>query len=227
MWIRMVIQWLGTWIRGPLHMFMAVRQDARITNARDVCIVKEVRDKPLLMFDLNGTLVHRYSNGKMKHIVPRPGIADLSRLQDRFQLGIYSCATKNNVYPMVRQIEEAVGEKLFCMVLHRGHCKDASEDVCHNIGKWYAKQKPLYDQFGRRDVLLIDDERYKCLPKERDRLIWVPTWNTSREDDQTLPTLVNALLRYVHDDEDIRRAVPRINRSVRKYKREHLNLESK
>lgn len=213
MWIRMVIQWLRSWIRCPLYK--------RITNARDVCTIKEVRTKPLLMFDLNGTLVHRST----KHTVIRPGITALSRLQDRFQLGIYSCATKKNVYPMVRQIEDAVGEKLFCMVLHRGHCEDASEDVRRNIGKWYAKQKPLYDRFGRRDVLLIDDERYKCLPKERDQLIWVPSWNPSREDDQTLSTLVNALLRYVHDDEDVCRAVPRINRSIRKYKREHLKLK--
>lgn len=212
MWIRMVIQWLRSWIRGPLYKRNAI--------VRDVSTMKEVRNKPLLMFDLNGTLVHR-----SKHTVLRPGIAELARLQDRFQLGIYSCATKKNVYPMVRQIEDVVGGELFCMVLHRGHCEDASEDVRQNIGKWFAKQKPLYDRFGRRDVLLIDDERYKCLPKERDQLIWVPTWNTSREDDQTLSTLVNALLRYVHDDEDVCRAVPRINRSIRKYKREHLKLK--
>ena len=214
MWIRMVMQWLRTWVRGPLHKFLSAHKSTT------KCTIVEVRNKPLLMFDLNGTLVHRTS----KNTVVRPGIAELSRLQDRFQLGIYSCATKKNVYPMVRQIEDAVGEKLFCMVLHRGHCEDASDDVRRNIGKWYAKQKPLYDRFGRRDVLLIDDERYKCLPKERDQLIWVPTWNPSREDDQTLTTLVNALLRYVHDNEDVRRAVPRINRSVRKYKREHLKL---
>ena len=159
MWIRMVMQWLRTWVRGPLHKFLSAHKSTT------KCTIVEVRNKPLLMFDLNGTLVHRSSNGKTKHTVVRPGIAELSRLQDRFQLGIYSCATKKNVYPMVRQIEDAVGEKLFCMVLHRGHCEDASDDVRRNIGKWYAKQKPLYDRFGRRDVLLIDDERYKCLPK--------------------------------------------------------------
>ena len=215
----MVIQWLRSWVRDPLHRFLSVHKSTT------KCTIAEVRDKPLLMFDLNGTLVHRSSNGQTKHTVLRPGVAELSRLHDRFQLGVYSCATKKNVYPMVRQIEDVVGGKLFCMVLHRGHCEDASEDVRQNIGKWYAKQKPLYDRFGRRDVLLIDDERYKCIPKERDQLIWVPTWNTSREDDKTLPTLVNALLRYVHDDEDVRRAVPRINRSIRKYKREHLKLK--
>ena len=222
----MVFQWLRTWIRGPLRNVMIFRNGAtKLAHTRDMCSIVEVRNKPLLMFDLNGTLVHRISNGKHKHTLIRPGIAELSRLQDRFQLGIYSCATKKNVYPMVSQIEDSVGEKIFCMVLHRGHCEYASEDVRRNTGKWYAKQKPLYDRFGRRDVILIDDERYKCLPKERDQLIWVPTWNASREDDQTLSTLVNSLLRYVHDDEDVRRAVPRINRSIRKYKREHLKSQ--
>ena len=221
----MVIQWFRSWIYGLLRNLMVVRQrTTTLANKRDVCTIVEVRNKPLLMFDLNGTLVHRTSGGKNRHTIVRPGIAELSRLQDRFQLGIYSCATKKNVYSMVRQIEDSVGEKIFCMVLHRGHCEDASEDVRRNIGKWYAKRKPLYDRFGRRDVMLIDDERYKCLPNERDQLIWVPTWDPRHEEDQTLPMLVNALLRYVHDDEDVRRAVPRINRLVRKYKRDHLKL---
>jgi hypothetical protein len=123
---------------------------------------------------------------------------------------------------MVRQIEDAVGEKLFCMVMHRDHCEDASEDVCKNVGKPYAKQKPLYDRFGRRDVMLVDDERYKCITKERDQLIWVPKWDEERNDDLIISTLVDALLRFVHDDQDIRSAVPRINRAIRKYKRQHL-----
>jgi hypothetical protein len=70
--------------------------------------------------------------------------------------------------------------------------------------------------------MLVDDERYKCITKERDQLIWVPKWDEERNDDLIISTLVDALLRFVHDDQDIRSAVPRINRAIRKYKRQHL-----
>ena len=143
--------------------------------------------RPLLLFDLNGTLVNTTDDRKRTGSVKvRPGVAHLKRLLPRFRLGVYSCASDRTVREAVRHIDTIVEDSIFTTHMDARAC-DVFPD---------RMEKPLRKHFGSRglsNVLLIDDTPHKSAPGEHDNMIVVPTWYNT-EDDDCLPVLVDAIL---------------------------------
>lgn len=188
--------------------------------------IQEVDPRPLILFDLNETLVYRDPPlSYPRKSTLRPHLKYLKLLKTNFRLGVYSCAIKRNVDPIVQQIEESMGERIFDIVLDQSHCRDAPDEVKQSLQKPYAKQKPLYARFGKQidmsKIILIDDDRYKCLRKERRNLILIPKWNCIHDKDTFIPILVKSILKYINSDDDVRLGVKRINYVLRKHKREY------
>ena len=152
---------------------------------------------PLLLFDLNGTLVnttdHRQRTGRMR--VP-PGVVHLKRLLPHFRLGVYSCDTNRKVREAVRLIDAVVEDSLFTTHLDAKAC-DVFPD---------RMEKPLRKHFGPgclSDVLLIDDTPHKSAPGERDNMIVVPTWHDA-DDDDCVRVLIDTILSNADVGSDVR-----------------------
>lgn len=65
--------------------------------------------RPLILFDLNGVLVHHHFDGKTHVHSLRPGLENLVRLKEHYDLGIYSSATERTVRFAMNRIEKGVG----------------------------------------------------------------------------------------------------------------------
>jgi hypothetical protein len=183
------------------------------------CELIYYEEKPLILFDLNGTLLNRYNTQQQKQIVFRPGINNLKKLKNKFEVGIYSCMRDYNVKECVQRLEQSLGENFFTIILDQNHCVKAPKDVCEYLNKPYAMMKPIdkHSHFTRKSIskiLLIDDSKYKVLREEKKNLILIPTW-TNEQKDNTLEVLVRSLLRHVPHQGDVRKASHFINSKIK------------
>lgn len=180
-------------------------------------VIIEHDNKPLILFDLNGTLTNNWKdrNEQNRGLLFRPGIKNLRRLKGKFDLGIYSCMRDYNVNNTVRRLEQILGYGIFKFVLNQNHCEKASLELCEKLNKPYAMTKPI----GKHSVnlnktitkiILVDDTYEKILKEEKKNLILVPTWN-SKENDKTLEMLVTYLLRYIPSNSDVRKKTNIVN----------------
>ena len=65
--------------------------------------------RPLILFDLNGVLVHHHFDGNTHVHALRPGLHNLLRLKEHYDLGIYSSATERTVQFAMNKIDKGVG----------------------------------------------------------------------------------------------------------------------
>lgn len=126
----------------------------------------------------------------------RPGVANLIKLKEHFDLGIYSSATERTVKFAIKKIdaclalsrkEDGLEESLFSVfdvVLHRKHCVLASEaGLSRKDGKPWDTVKPLERYFVdfASHVVLIDDSSHKSWPGEENCMVVLPTWSHEEE----------------------------------------------
>lgn len=157
------------------------RQERTALLRRDGSPYEVQADRPLILFDLNGVLVHHRFDGKSHVHTLRPGVDNLTRLKDHgYDLGIYSSATERTVKIALLRVERAIGMgdgQLFDVVLHREHCVLASEVGCLRAGgKPWDTVKPLRKYFGDHRVVLVDDSSHKSYPGEEALMVILPTW---------------------------------------------------
>ncbi len=157
------------------------RQERTALLRRDGSPYEPQADRPLILFDLNGVLVHHRFDGKSHVHTLRPGVNNLVRLKDRgYDLGIYSSATERTVKIALTRLERGIGKgdgQLFDVVLHREHCALASEVGCMRAGgKPWDTVKPLAKYFGAHRVVLMDDSSHKSYPGEEASMVILPTW---------------------------------------------------
>ena len=67
------------------------------------------KNRPLILFDLNGVLVHHHFDGKSHVHTLRPGVRNLLDLKKHYDLGIYSSATERTVNFAISRLERGVG----------------------------------------------------------------------------------------------------------------------
>ncbi|KAL4528093.1 hypothetical protein Ndes2437B_g00206 [Nannochloris sp. 'desiccata'] len=168
-------------------------------------------DRTLILFDLNGVLVHHTFNGRTHKHFLRPGAEDLLRLVPHYRLGIYSSATQRTVQRAMAKLHEDLvsalptGEKpppggFFEVVLCRDHCVLATEvGASRKGGKPWDTVKPLARYFeDLTQVVLVDDSPHKSLPEEAANMLVMPVWAGPETEngltDAALPALVDGLL---------------------------------
>eukprot|EP00887_Chlorella_sp_A99_P004854 scaffold4.g4854.t1 len=153
--------------------------------------------RPLLLFDLNGVLMHHRFNGTSHHHDLRPGVHHLLRLCRHYRLGVFSSATRRTVLAALQklhgnleqalrqfpaklrhEVPESMPEQLFEVVLCREHCRPAAkEDIEARGGKPWDTVKPLASHFADlARVLLVDDSPHKAVPEEAANMLVVPAW---------------------------------------------------
>lgn len=157
------------------------RQEQTALLRRDGSSYETQADRPLILFDLNGVLVHHRFDGKSHVHTLRPGVNNLVRLKDHgYDLGVYSSATERTVKIALMRMERGIGKgdrQLFDVVLHREHCALASEVGCMRAGgKPWDTVKPLRKYFGDHRVVLVDDSSHKSYPGEETSMVILPTW---------------------------------------------------
>ena len=173
-------------------------------------------DKPLILFNLNGTLTNHTSKRHSTGIIKlRPGLEHLLRLRNYFDIGIYSCATYYTVQKSVQLIETEIGTNIFKIVMEQRHCQPAPKEIRDQCNKWWAKTKPLAKHFhDMTKVVLIDDTIYKSIPKERKNLIWIDTYKNN-DNDNSLKFLVDTLIEHIPVTTDVRVGIRQVNKKLR------------
>ena len=174
-------------------------------------------DRPLILFDLNGVLVHHRFDGKSHIHTLRPGVNQLLRLKEYFDLGIYSSATERTVKFALMRLERGLGTEgqgLFDVVLHREHCLLASDAGClREDGKPWDTVKPLEIYFGDHQVALVDDSSHKSFPGEERSMVVLPTWEDdddgSRPGCEVLKLLTDMFMEYRYGDGSLSEIVDR------------------
>ena len=184
------------------------RQERSALLCRDGSPYETQSDRPLILFDLNGVLVHHRFDGKTHVHTLRPGVSNLVRLKHHgYDLGIYSSATERTVKIALTRLERGLtkGEELFDVVLHRDHCALASEVGCMRTdGKPWDTVKPLAKYFGNHRVVLVDDSSHKSYPGEEGSMVILPTWEDDDAESRPGCEVLKLLTDIFTDNHDIR-----------------------
>ena len=166
------------------------------------------KGRPLILFDLNGVLVHHVrrqaDDGESwyhTHVL-RPGLARLRELKSHFDLGIYSSATLKTVKLAVASMELHLDwtdrtTSMFDVVLHREHCVLAKTlGLQRPGGNYWDTIKPLEKYFAGHPggYCLVDDSPHKSMPAEQSSMIVVPEWTQGNETCVVLDTLIGGFL---------------------------------
>lgn len=179
----------------------------RAISQPDGAVYSPARGRPVILFDLNGVLVHhlkqRADDGNSwyhTHVL-RPGVPRLAALKEHFDLGIYSSATLKTVKLAIASIELHLGwtdrnTRLFDVVLHREHCVLAKTlGLQRSDGNHWDTVKPLARYFRQSDgYVLVDDSPHKSIPGEEESMIVVPEWTQGNETCNVLDKLIDGLL---------------------------------
>lgn len=158
--------------------------------------------RPLLLFDMNGTLTsHTAARRSAGRNLPRPGTPHLRRLAERFRLGVFTSATIRTVTVAADMLEAAAGPgpPLFDrrFILHREHTLPMGDVGAHVAagGKAWDTIKPLHLFFSRlHRTVVVDDDAYKAAPGEQANMVLVPRWEEDDPRDGMLEHIVDALL---------------------------------
>ena len=168
----------------------------------------KIGSRPLILFDLNGVLVHHHFNGVSHSHTLRPGLEALLLLKNKYDLGIYSSATEKTVRFAMKKIDGSLAyekkelkhdsRSIFDVILHRKHCELASDlGISRDDGKPWDTVKPLAKYFeDLNKVVLIDDSSHKSIPGEEKQMVVIPSWDDdqSKPIDTALQTLVDCFL---------------------------------
>ena len=166
-------------------------------------VVVDLEDsRPILLFDLNGTLTsHTSKRRSAGRNCPRPGTHHLRRLQSHFQLGIFTSATLRTAETAIAMLEEHAGKgaPLFgnrSLVLYREHTSPAGKDHIDGGGKPWDTIKPLAKHFSVciHRVLLFDDDAFKSDKDEENNMVVVPCWKDEDTEDRAVQVMVDVLL---------------------------------
>lgn len=146
--------------------------------------------------------MHHHFDGSQHVHTLRPGVANLIKLKEHYDLGIYSSATERTVRFAIKKIDACLARSqkndhfeesvfsLFDVVLHRKHCVLASEaGLSRKEGKPWDTVKPLERYFSDFDshVVLIDDSSHKSWPGEENYMVVLPTWSHEEEAEAIVP----------------------------------------
>lgn len=152
---------------------------------------------PILLFDLNGTLIHR--NKEQRTVLFRPYLDWLPKLRGFFRMGIFSSMIEPNVRRIVEQIEAVVGEPFFDreLMFSRQHTIQFTrkERDLYRLS-FHKRKKRLSQLFGPEQlehVFLVDDELVRVV--EKHRTLSVTTWDGNM-DDTELRTLYHRLVAW-------------------------------
>ena len=181
--------------------------------------------RPILLFDLNGTLISRsaWAAGAARTVRVRPGVHALRAALPPtvVRLGIFTSATPTTVAAALAALAASAGGDLFptpALILSRAHTSPRPPGAGGGSGLTasscaadrraaHATVKPLARWFGDLSrVLLVDDEPDKSAPGEVRNLVRVPAWDGGRGGGGSgggpacpaLPALAVALATLVH-----------------------------
>jgi len=199
-------------------------------------------ERILILFDLNGVLVHHKFNGKTHRHYLRPGVHHLLRLMRHYRLGIYSSATLRTVQRAIAKLNQDVKAAadvmtnrggrsssfpkggLFDVILCRDHCVLAKDvGAARAGGKPWDTVKPLGRYFTDLSrIILVDDSPHKSLPDEVANMLVVPAWSGPEigwSDDGVIQTVVESLLQamksmHIQDTIDIRSLIMDLNKKL-------------
>ncbi|KAK9905725.1 hypothetical protein WJX75_005244 [Coccomyxa subellipsoidea] len=157
----------GVTRRGPVEELALEFGGLRLGGRARSNLDKVDTGKPSVLFDINGSLLHRKSvPGSAGVLTMRPGLKALARLTEHFNLGLYTSAAPRTVTSILPQLDDHIG------------------------------QGPIFRSSKLDQVVLVDGDVFKAVPGEESNLIYMPAWKKGDMDDDLLPRLVNLLLRY-------------------------------
>ena len=132
--------------------------------------------RPLVLFDLNGTLILR-KGAKMSL---RPGIEHLYLLKELFELGIYTSMTRKNAVLALKAIGACFVELFHedCVLLHREHTTVVGRPKLWSTVKPVRKWLPAHPL-----IFVVDDSSDKSLPEEAHLFVPIPTWTGAKDDE--------------------------------------------
>ena len=176
------------------------------------------QDSPVLtiVLNLSGLLLKRCWQKSPKHkslklsleyLVLRPGcISFLSTLLDRFNVGIWSTASDDNLVDVINALEREAGGRLpFFMIWGQDGCQTCKKQrICRpdNPGA-EALFKPLAFaskafQFDARRTILIDDTPYKGCVNPANNCIFPPSFDINAQDNVLMGELLPYLVHLDH-----------------------------
>lgn len=151
-------------------------------------------EKPIVLFDLNGTLCFRTDRNRV--IKLRPQIKELKKLKKLYRIGVYTSCTRYNALLVCECIEDVCG-RLFDrhLIFTREHTIPFTEDelLKYNLPT-YKMKKSLNTLFAPEHihkVTIVDDELIRI--KEKDNALAVPGWY-GEYDDNGIDHVVSSLL---------------------------------
>lgn len=151
--------------------------------------------KPIILFDLNGTLCHR--NKAFRKTYTRPFIRKLKDLTDLYTLGIYTSMMEYNAWKIIKQIENEceceIFDRKYIFTRESTISFTDEELILYNIPYWKTKKSIRHvikdpDQIA----IIVDDEEVKIV--EKNIAIIIPSYYEVNFKDCELLKLVNSLL---------------------------------
>lgn len=151
--------------------------------------------KPIILFDLNGTLCYR--NKSFRKTYTRPFIRNLKELTDLYTLGIYTSMMEYNAWKIIKQIENECECELFdrnYIFTRESTIAFTEEELAENNIPYWKTKKSIRHVIKDPDqiAVIVDDEEIKIV--EKDMGIIIPSYYEVNFKDRELFKLVNSLL---------------------------------
>lgn len=161
--------------------------------------VVEQKKQRLIVLDLNGLLLYRhFADTPPKALNPtrvgqfyawkRPYADEfISFLMQHFRVAIWSSAMEHNVTALVKwMLPQEEDQKKLLFQWHQEHCVKVPHPDEKFRGKKPLFKKPLskvwlkYEEYGRDDVLLVDDSKLKAADNPDGTLLCCPEWDVTQ-----------------------------------------------
>lgn len=151
--------------------------------------------KPIILFDLNGTLCYRNKINRKTYI--RPFIKKLKELTELYTLGIYTSMMEYNAWNIIKQIENECQCKIFnrkYIFTRNSTIPFTDEELIENNIPYWKTKKSIKHVIKDPDqiAVIVDDEEVKIV--EKDMGIIIPSYYEVNFKDRELYKLVNSLL---------------------------------
>lgn len=154
-------------------------------------------EKPIILFDLNGTLCYRDRSTRKTYT--RPYIRMLKELMDLYTVGIYTSIMNYNAWTIIRLIEKECKCQIFDRkyIFTRNNTTPFTyeEQMLYNISPWKTKKSiNSVIKSPNKFAVIVDDEEVKIV--EKDKAVIIPSYYEFNRNDKELFHLIKKFITF-------------------------------
>lgn len=162
---------------------------------------------PMLLFELNGVLIHyeRNHTDLFKRVKLRSGVLHLLRLKKRFLVGVFSAMSPHVTETCVQELESRIGYGFkFDVVMDSIHCLPSPKRVRRH---WLDMTKPIDKYFDLDKVVMFDTVNAWYDPRLDNNVVLLNPYIIPEQTDMDFCVLIDIIMNTATRCEDLQSSI--------------------